>query len=213
MKTILLYDSQPVFVAGLSYLIRKSHPEVKIYEAGSMSDLNHLLARDVATTAVVGIRSYAEGIEVFREIPKKMVVQVIYDNFTDVIKLKATIGTIGGLIERKTGTEELLKCFDAFLLEGKGYCAVTVNHLLQKFSKPESIREAEGVKPTVSPFSFRLTRRETEIKDLLVKGKRITDIADALQLKPSTVSTIKRKLFKKMEVTNLIQLVHRAASV
>ena len=54
-----------------------------------------------------------------------------------------------------------------------------------------------------------LTNRESQITNLLIQGLRTADIAKNLNLAVSTVSTIKFNIFKKMQVTNIVELANK----
>jgi len=52
----------------------------------------------------------------------------------------------------------------------------------------------------------KLSIRETEVCDLLLTGNSTTKIAEALNIKCNTVSTIKKSIFYKTKTNNLIEL-------
>lgn len=52
-----------------------------------------------------------------------------------------------------------------------------------------------------------LSARETEVLNLLIKGDTTAQIGKALDMKISTVSTHKIKIFKKLHVANLVELI------
>jgi len=60
--------------------------------------------------------------------------------------------------------------------------------------------------------TIKLSRRETEIMHLLSIGKSTSQIAKELQLRNSTVSTFKSRIFEKMQVDNLIDMIKKAAA-
>lgn len=51
-----------------------------------------------------------------------------------------------------------------------------------------------------------LSVRETEIAMLILEGKKTNDIANKLNVKSNTVSTIKKRIFDKIGVESSIQL-------
>lgn len=55
----------------------------------------------------------------------------------------------------------------------------------------------------------RLSHRESDILKYVLNGKSISEIAQELDLSPSTVSTYKARIFQKMQVTNLMDLVKK----
>lgn len=60
--------------------------------------------------------------------------------------------------------------------------------------------------------TIKLSRRETEIMHLLSLGKSTSQIAKELHLRNSTVSTFKSRIFEKMQVDNLIDMIKKAAT-
>ncbi len=56
----------------------------------------------------------------------------------------------------------------------------------------------------------RLSTREVEVLKLLSIGKKNKEIAAELEINEKTVSTYKARLFKKLNVTNVIDLIHQA---
>ena len=47
-----------------------------------------------------------------------------------------------------------------------------------------------------------LGQREAQIFEMLSEGKKTSQIADTLALKPNTVSTIKKVIYRKLRVSN-----------
>ena len=54
---------------------------------------------------------------------------------------------------------------------------------------------------------YKLSNRENHIALLILDGKRTLDIALELGIKPNTVSTIKNRIFEKLQVNNLVDLM------
>ena len=51
-----------------------------------------------------------------------------------------------------------------------------------------------------------LVTRERQVFDFIVKGMRTKEISDQLKIKPNTVSTIKKVIFRKLKVSTNIEL-------
>ena len=64
------------------------------------------------------------------------------------------------------------------------------------------------LKTTDNPLE-KLSERELEIATLLVKGFGNLEISNELNLKATTVSTYKARIFEKLEVTNLPALIQK----
>lgn len=59
---------------------------------------------------------------------------------------------------------------------------------------------------TINPFDS-LSKREAEIADLLIRGDSLTDISKGMNLKETTISTYKKRVFKKAKVKTLSDLI------
>ncbi|WAC13103.1 response regulator [Dyadobacter pollutisoli] len=77
-----------------------------------------------------------------------------------------------------------------------------------------SPKQIEGVSSLLTekganPFHG-LTAREMEVAFLLLRGEGLQEIASSLHISPSTASTLKTKVFDKLEVTNIVALMNLA---
>ena len=57
----------------------------------------------------------------------------------------------------------------------------------------------------------RFSKREFEVFKLLIEGFGVNDISKKMELKQTTVSTLKRRVLNKAKVTNIVQLVKLAS--
>ena len=60
----------------------------------------------------------------------------------------------------------------------------------------------------LNPFDI-LSKREIEIVKLLVKGDRNLEISNFLGIQMSTVSTYKNRVFEKLKINNLVELIEK----
>jgi two-component system invasion response regulator UvrY len=56
----------------------------------------------------------------------------------------------------------------------------------------------------------RLSERELQVLVKLAQGKEIRDITDELSLSPSTVGTYKKRIFEKLDLNNMAELIRFA---
>ncbi|TXI95599.1 MAG: response regulator transcription factor, partial [Chryseobacterium cucumeris] len=52
-----------------------------------------------------------------------------------------------------------------------------------------------------------LSERELQVFNLLAKGNGNLEIANALDIEESTVGTYKRRVYQKLKITNLVELL------
>lgn len=70
------------------------------------------------------------------------------------------------------------------------------------------ITHAPGKGPESNPAHV-LSARETEVMQLLLQGMGTAEIAARIHLQLSTISTYKMKIFEKMGVRNIVELVEK----
>lgn len=68
----------------------------------------------------------------------------------------------------------------------------------------------DDTKKSTSKLYKKLSTREVEVLKLLSSGKKNKEIALELDINEKTVSTYKARLFKKLNVNNLVDLIHQA---
>ena len=88
--------------------------------------------------------------------------------------------------------------------------AIALNQLLDKgyyYSEAVKLKLETGSKSKISGNPLEnLSNREFEIAKLLVSGEGNIEISNKLDLKMSTVSTYKNRIFEKLKVNSVIAL-------
>ena len=100
---------------------------------------------------------------------------------------------VKGFLSKEAKSTELLKATD-LVLRGEMYASEQM--LLGKQSST----------PSTNPFSS-LSNKEMDILAYLVQGKNTKEISTLLNLQLSTISTHKFRIFKKLNVSNLVELI------
>ena len=82
-------------------------------------------------------------------------------------------------------------------------------HALQKFLQNEAPVRRNNIQHHDNPFTT-LAPRELEILHYILKGNGTKEIADTLNLKMNTVSTIKTRIYEKTNAGNIKELIELA---
>lgn len=136
----------------------------------------------------------------------------IIDNFPDIKIIGLSVHNSGpvpqqllkqgvvGFVSKASSTTEMVSAIRA-VMSGKRYlCQDVANNLAL-----QSI-QGEGS----SPF-LQLSRRETEVTQMILGGKGIQEIAQALDLSDKTVNTYRYRLYSKLNIKNDVELTRLAA--
>lgn len=189
---VIIYSSCPLMVSGLTYIVQKKLPNVKVFKFYSLDFISikesslefDLFFFDVFQSNE--IKYLSNQLSTFSKNKKGILFMDNLENslhFTDFIYLN-----------RNCNENEIAKCL----------------HSICKIVKPK-IR----YKKVSKSFKFlnKFSRRELECANLFMKGYSVSQISKELSLKITTVSTYKMRLLKKTKTNNLVQLINTLYSL
>jgi two-component system invasion response regulator UvrY len=200
MRDFLIVDDHEIVRTGVKQVLAELYFPCTIYEAHNeksalqlLKERNyHLVLLDVQLPDSNAL-SLVEYIRINQPQAKVLIFSMGAENIYAMRFLKA--GAMG-FVSKKSGLEELKKGID-LALNNRRYISDTLAEILAT----ESDKDRLG-----NPFE-RLTVREMEIANLLINGKSVSDIGEQLHLSVSTVGTHKARLFDKLGIENLAQLI------
>ena len=201
-KRVFICEDHQIYIDGLVNLIQQNSDEFELVEAcqnGAYAgakipflDIDILLL----DLNVPGINGF-DLIEEIRKSNESMTIVVItmYDD-PSMIKRVKNLGANAYLLKDVSNTV-LLKTMQS--ITAKDFV------LQEGLNNPDDSVFKESFSATV-----KLTMREKEIVQLIVKGKTTTEIADVLSISSNTIETHRRNLYRKLEVKNLTELINFA---
>lgn len=198
MKNVLIVDDHAVMRAGLKQVLTSFHPGLNIWECANgdamlrqfrersidllIIDIHMPDTDTISLTEMVSIRFPDTYVLVFSMLPEH-----IYGR--RMLKAGAR-----GFLPKESSIEEIRAAVSQ-ALEQKNYLSNRLAGLLQ-----DDAEQKED-----NPFAL-LSHREFEIVNYLLAGWSINDIAAKLNLKHSTISTYKTRVFEKMQVRTVFEL-------
>lgn len=200
-KTFLLVEDHSIVRMGVKLLIEDFMTSVVIIEAGTFGETLKMLQTRHFDLVVLDIR--IPGGEAFNMIPKiraiqeKVKILVFSSQQEELYALHYIKAGANGFLPKDTSNEEFERAVTA-VLNGSTY----ISNVVQEQLVNNTLLERESRE---SPLEI-LSNRELEIMDMLLTGKWTKDIAIDLNIKESTVSTYKARIFEKLEVTNVLEL-------
>lgn len=201
MRSIIVAEDHVIVRFGIIALIRELLGQVYIAETDNFDDAVRLLAERPFDLLVLDIN-----------IPGGNNLQMI-----SAVRLRQPgIGVLmfSGYDEQLFGTDYIQAGADGYLEkhapEAEIRKAILTVLQKEKYISPR-IREqlAQRASATHANPLQTLSGRETEVLHLLVKGTSMINIAKTLHLQVTTVSTYKNRIFEKLEVTNIIELMDK----
>jgi DNA-binding NarL/FixJ family response regulator len=186
---------------GVKLLIEDFLPSVNIVEAGTFNETLRQLQTRYFDLVLLDIR--IPGGEAFqmitriREIHPKVKILIFSSQDEELYAIHYVRTGANGFLPKDSTNEEVEKAITSVLNGGTYISSIIQDQLVNN-----TLLERESKE---SPLEI-LSNRELEIMDLLLTGKWTKDIATDLNIKESTVSTYKARIFEKLEVTNILEL-------
>ena len=204
MIRVLVADHHPIVNYGIRMLFENS-PDIKIVNtASSAKQLLDYLKKSNTDIVLMSIDlADTNGITVLRTIKKEYrdVAVIIFSTHPeDIYAISAIKAGASGYLSKTVTTATVKR---AILKVYKGGIHVS-KELAQTLTFEKN---SQG---TMSLYK-KLSTREVEVLKLISSGKRNNEIGSQLGISEKTVSTYKLRLMKKLNVSNLVELINQGS--
>ncbi|WP_353195224.1 response regulator transcription factor [Parapedobacter defluvii] len=202
---VTVVDDHSAVRLGMKYIIRDWMPEAAVSFAENMPELLRLLSSKFIHIIVLDINipggNHFDMIKMIRDIQANVRILVLSAYEELLYALRYIDLGADGYLQKDSREDEIKEALNT-VFRGKKYLSDDVKeHLLQR-------RLNHGILSGDNPLQ-RLTNRELEVCQLLVQGKGVTEISKALFIHTSTVGTYKGKIYEKLNVINIRELMDK----
>jgi DNA-binding NarL/FixJ family response regulator len=201
--SLVIADSQRVFVAGLSKLLASQFRIVSTISDGrSLVDAAQRLRPDVILTEIdMPLMNGIEAIHRIRRAMPSMRIVCLSGNYDDdTIRECFRKGASGFIPKTATGTELLLGLH--CVLQGDIYLSQELAQSARLFSNSALPRSTEDQEP--------LTERQIEVLQLLAEGKSMKEVASVLNVTTRTIAFHKYRLMDTLHLNSNAAVVQYA---
>ena len=201
---ILIVDDHSVVRHGTRLIIEETYPDVKVAEAGSVAQMTQILRNGTFDLLILDINmpggNSIQMIDLARlkQPDIKILVFSAYDE-----RLYATRymqAGANGYLHKHTPEQKVREALVAVLEQGHYVSEALKTHVFQSIIQKNTNRG--------NPIA-QLSNREIEVAELLVQGLGGIEISATLNIQTTTVSTYKKRIFEKMNVSNLPELIEK----
>lgn len=203
MIKVLVVDFHPIIRTGLKLLFETNHEIEVVGSLATGIEIFEFVRRHPVDVIISEIDlPELNGITALRAIKKEHseVKVIMFSHQPEEIYAISSIKAGASGYLHKSASVETIK--EAILkVYGGGI------YLSEAMSKHLNFNDTKNKK---SKMFKKLSTREVEVLKLLSSGKKNKEIAQELDINEKTVSTYKARLFKKLNVTNLVDLIHQA---
>ena len=208
MLNVILYDSHPIILRGLKEFFKNLGNQFTFFETNTVSGVSKFLASHKVDLVVAGINEKT-GID-NRLIQKHSTIPwvIMYNDNLYKKALSLVLSGASACISKGCSDLETEKCLREVLDARRYICEST----LQKFGyeflfDPGNQAQIRNfLKYNLQRKPNKLSPREQQVASLLVSGMKTSEIATELNVRHSTVSTIKRTVMLKKNVINIVEL-------
>ncbi|WP_170982732.1 response regulator transcription factor [Dyadobacter frigoris] len=211
---ILVADSHTIIRIGLLQLVSENFVSEELIEARSANEtLLAIRANPSLDLIIIGtnLGQLDELIGKIRELSTKVRILVFAKNLHYPHAISYLIAGTNGFLTQNASAEEITKAVVKVLGNERYLCLELLEAMAQETFlnnvHRRKISPHKNKTDTPSSLNDKLSKRQKEIVDYLIKGESVSAIAIHLNIKISTVGTHKSIVFEKLGVKNVLELV------
>ena len=203
MISVLLVDSHELVRTGIEALLNAAEDiaVVGVAKSGEEAvDAMATLSPDVVLMDVnmPGIGGIEASRKILQDNPEAKIITLSFNNDGPITPQLFKLGVLG-FISKNSPVDEMINAIRK-VMAGDCYLSADVANNL-------AIQGLPGYYE--SPFS-KLSRRESEVVDLILQGKSIKEMSELLTLSDKTVNTYRYRLYDKLNIKNDVELTRLA---
>jgi DNA-binding NarL/FixJ family response regulator len=198
--TFLLADDHSIVRQGMEIIVNEMVPNSTIYHTSSSQQIVELMHSKPIDMAIIDAH-FPDGnslhvLPQMKSVNPDVKIMIFTGLEEDLHVLKFIKAGADGFLSKLSEEEEVRKAVLDFVQKGE-YFSASSRKLLIKFAyDPNLINPLNG-----------LTKRELQIAEMYAEGLGNLEIANELNVKQNTVSTIKKNIFDKLKIENIVELI------
>ncbi|MCF2219387.1 MAG: response regulator transcription factor [Chlorobi bacterium] len=198
---IIVADDHGIVRMGLIQTIKRFRPDAVILEVEDYKSMYKTIQKEELDLAIMDVNmpngTVQEAID-YIKIHQPSLKILIFSSQDEVLYgMRYLKMGAGGYLSKQSSTEEIETALSAMLSKGR-YVSDNI--------KEEIFFETLSGSPKNSSFEM-LSDRELQIANKLAEGIPLKEISNQLNLHSSTISTYKNRLFDKLKIRSIPELV------
>lgn len=199
---ILVADDHGIVRMGLIQIIKHLRPAAIISEVEDFKSLYQILSQNDFDLAIVDVNmpngSIQEAIDYMKIHQPKLKILVFSSQDEELYAMRYLKMGANGFLNKLSSQDKINQALNSMLDKGR-YISEEVTNSMFK----DSIK---GNSKTSSPLAS-LSNRELQVANKLVEGLPLKELSLQLNLHTSTISTYKNRVFEKLEIKSIPELV------
>jgi len=204
MTRILIADDHAIVRVGLQQTLAKLYISTRVEEVTSFDSVLAKIDEHPFDLLILDINlpggNSLQMLDVLKLRQPNIKVLIFSGYAAQLYALDYLKAGADGYIEKHVEEQEVKHAIETVLNGEKYFDAKTRQLLLKHADDPK--------KTSNNPFD-QLSSREIEVMNLLSKGYPLIKIAEMLHIQVTTVSTYKSRIFEKLNISNIVELVEK----
>jgi len=193
-------DDHSIITSSMSFILKDLYADSAIHQVNSISGIFKILNEVKIDLMLLDI-SFPDGdtlniIPNLRKLQPDLKILIFSGHDEDVYAMRYLNAKVNGYLSKLSNEEQIKNAIVEIMNTGKYFSEKVREKIMDHYilRKPSNILQ-------------QLSNREFEIARLITEGYGNTEICNALDLQKSTVSTYKNRIFEKLEINNLPDLI------
>ena len=199
--TFITADDHSVVTKSLSFIMKELFSNATIYELNNLTDVVEKLNTTPVNLLMLDV-TFPDGnslavIPTIKKIQPNLKILIFSGHDEDIYAMRYLQAGADGYLHKLSTEDEIKMAINEVMTFGR-YLSRNIQEKLTNnyiFKKPQNPLE-------------QLSNRELEIARLMVEGYGNIEICTALDLQKSTVSTYKNRIFEKLQIEHISELIH-----
>lgn len=197
--TFLLSDDHSMIRQGISFLIEEILPESIILQSSTLLRTLEIVRENDVDIIIIDAH-FPEGnshtiFGQLKEINPLLKILVFSGLDENANALKYISAGSNGFLSKLSEENEIKEAIFKMINFGEYFSSTTQKIIVNSLKNPQSINPLD-----------QLSERELLVANLYAKGLGNLEIANQLDLKQNTISTMKKRIFDKLNITTIIEL-------
>ncbi|UFH31898.1 response regulator transcription factor [Chryseobacterium sp. C-71] len=200
-ERIIVADDHGIVRMGLIQTIKKLRPDAIISEVEDFKSLYKVILKEELDLAIMDVNmpngSVQEAIDYIKIHKPQLKILIFSSQDEDLYAVRYLKMGAGGYLSKQSSTAVIETALNAILATGR--------YISEDVKEAIFLESLNG--PTKKTTLESLSDRELQIANKLAEGIPLKELSNQLNLHSSTVSTYKNRLFEKLNIRSIPELV------
>lgn len=201
-QRILVADDHGIVRMGMMQIVKRILPSAIVSEVEDFKSLYQAISKSDFDLIIMDVNmpngSIQEAIDYIKLHKPKLKILVFSSQDEDLYAVRYLKMGADGYLNKLSSQEKISEALNAMLAKGRYISEEVTNSMLTN-----SLKGGKDINSNLETLS----NRELQVANKLVEGLSLKELSNQLNLHSSTISTYKNRVFEKLEIQSIPELV------